>query len=670
MMLRYLRVFGTLALVLAVIISPVAPAYGQQQGTVQQQTGQQQTPPPKPEQTEPPPPSTPSKITDKSPSEYSGGKKAFPNMLLPYSELNIAAPDLSNSAHLQQFIQDGKLMLSLQDCVALALANNLDIAVQRYLPWIADTNILSALSGANTNLAFDPQFRGSTSFGNSSTPVSNPFLSGANSGLSAVTEHTDTANFSYTQGFYPGTSFSVTMNNTHLSSNSSAFTFNPSVQSTLTVAATQELLNGFGLLPNMRYILIARKNRSITDLQFQQLVITTITAVEDDYWNYVYTIKAIAVAQESVTAAQTLYDSNQKQEQIGTMAPLDVITAKAQVATATTQLIQAQTQKRQAEVVLLSVITKNPLAPNLSKIEIVPTDDTFIPNVVENIPLDAAVKEALTNRPDYRVYPINLDVDDINVRATHNALLPTFNVSGQYGWTGLAGHQTVSTGGATIPGEFVADLNDPIVNSAGTPVPNTFVGMPATTPIVSTTKITGLTDVFSQIGSNEFPSYLLGFSLIVPIRNRAAQAANIAAILQQREDTVQLQRQQNAVVVDVHTAQIQLEQARASLASAIQSTALEKESYEDEVKKLQLGTSSNLLVIQALNAYTTADGVEAQARVTLVEAKVNFDRAMGRLLNVNNIQISDHVRPSTLHNSPLIPGTRANGDLLTDGPVH
>ncbi|HUK30219.1 MAG TPA: TolC family protein, partial [Candidatus Acidoferrum sp.] len=665
----YMRVFGILALVLAVTISPVAPAFAQQQGTMQQGT-QQQTQAQPQQQTQPPPPAQPKKISDQDPSQYSHGKKAFPNMLLPYSELNIPQPDLNNTTDLQQFIHDGKLNLGLQDCVMLALENNLDIQVQRYLPWIADTSILSAKSGTGTNLAFDPIFRGNAQFGNSATPVSNPFLSGAQAGLSSITSHTDLADFSYNQGFYPGTSFTVTMNNTHQSSNSTAFTFNPSLQSTLTVAVTQELLNGFGILPNKRLILVAQNNRKISDLQFQQLVITTITSVEDDYWNYVFTIKQIAVAQQSLAAAQTLYDSNVKQEKIGTMAPLDVITAKAQVATANTQLIQAQTQKRQAEVVLLSVITKNPLAQGLSKLEIVPTDDTYIPDVVENVSLDDAVKEALASRPDYKQFPVTLNSDDITVRATHNGLLPTLNVTGQYGWTGLAGHQVQTTGGAVIPGEFVANLNDPVVNSSGVVIPNEFGGVPATTPVVQTTNITGLTDVFSQIGSNQFPSYLLAFSLIVPIRNRAAQANNIQAILQKREDTVQLQRQQNIVVVDVHTAQIQLEQARASLASAIQSTELEKESYEDEVKKLQLGTSSNLLVIQALNAYTAAGGVEAQARVTLVEAKVNFDRAMGRLLNVNNIQISDRMKKNTLSKDSLIPGTRANGDLVMDGSIH
>ncbi len=670
MMLKYMHVLGILALVLAVTISPVAPVYGQQMGQQQgQQTGQQQTQGQSQQQTQPPPPPEPKKITDEAPREYSKGKRPFPNMLAPYSALNVPMPNLSNSARLQQFIKDGKLSLSLQDCVALALENNLDIAVQTYLPWIADTNILSALSGSGTLLNFDPRFTGTTSFGNSSTPVSNPFLSGAQAGLTSVTSHTDTANFSYNQGFSPGTNFTVTMNNTHQTSNSSAFTFNPAISSTLTVTVTQALLNGFGILPNTRFIRIARNNRAISDLQFRQLVITTINAVEDDYWNYVFTIQSIAAAQESLQLAESLYENNKKQAEIGTMAPLDVTTAKAAVASAQTAVIQAQTAKRQAEVVLLSVITKNPLAQGLSNLEIVPTDNTFIPEVVEDIPLDQAVREALASRPDYKQFQITLDSDDINVRASHNNLLPTLNVTGQYGWAGLAGHQTLTTGGTVIPGLFVADLNNPIVNSAGTPTPNEFVGAPATTPLVTTTGITGLGDVFSQIGSNQFPSYLLAFNLVVPIRNRAAQAANIAAILQHREDTVNLQRQQNLIVVDVHQAQIQLEQARATLTSAISASELQQESLAAELKKLNLGASTQFNVLQDQSNLAAALNTEVQARVGLVVAKVNFDRALGRTLTVNNIQIADAGKASPLRDT-LIPGTHANGDLISDVPNH
>jgi outer membrane protein len=667
MMLRYMRMFGVLTLVVAVTISPVAPAYGQQVGPQQgQQTGQQQSQGQQQQQTQPPPPAQPKKITDQSQEEYSHGKKAAPNLLAPYSSLEIPMPNLANSAKLQQFIREGKLYLGLQDCVALALENNMDIQVQLYFPWISDTNILSALSGAGTPVSFDPRFTSATSMSHQNQPISNPFTSGAGAGVTAQTIHTVNQNFTYNQSFVTGTTFQVTEFNQRTSS-TAGNRLNPFVQSTLNVSIQQSLLNGFGLVPNTRFIKIARNNRQISDLQFQQLVITTITNVEDDYWSYVFTIKNIEVAQQSLKLAQTQFESNQKQEQIGTMAPLDVITAKAQVASATSALIQAQTARLQSEVVLLSVISKNPLAQGLSKLEIVPTDDTFIPQMVEDVPLDEAVREALTNRPDYKQFQITLNSDDINIRASRNALLPSLTAFGQYGWTGLAGIQTANVPGSIIPNLFVANLNSPVVTAGGVVVPGEFAGIPATTPSTSVTTITGLNDALYAIATNQFPSYVASLTLSVPIRNRSAQASNIAAILQQREDTAALQREQNVVVVDVHQAQIQLEQARAVLASAIQARELQQQSLDAENKKFLLGTSSTLLVIQVQNALSTAAGQEVQARVSLVEAKVNFDRALGRTLTGNNIQIADAGRSGPPRDT-LIPGTRANGDLLTDNP--
>jgi len=667
MMLRYMRVFGVLALVLAVTISPVAPVYGQQMGQQQgQQTGQQQSQAQQQQQTQPPPPES-KKITDLSEPEYSHGKKAFPNMLAPYSPMNIPMPNLSNSARLQQFIRDGKLYLSLQDCVALALENNMDIQVQLYFPWIADTNILSALSGAGTNLSFDPRFSSVTTVSHQNTPIANPFLAGA-AGVTAITQHSVTQNFTYNQSFVTGTTFQVTQNNSRVSSTAGNI-INPYVQSSLNVSIQQELLNGFGLVPNTRFIKINRNNKQISDLQFQQLVITTITNVEGDYWNYVFTIQNIGVAQQALASAQSLYEGNKKQEEIGTMAPLDVISAQAQVAAAQTQLIQAETARRQAEVVLLSVITKNPLAQGLSSLEIVPTDNTYIPEVVENVPLDQAVREALTDRPDYKQFQVTLDSDDINIRASRNAMLPTLNAFGQYGWTGLAGQKTTTIPGSVIPGEFIANLNSPIVNGSNVVIPGEFASTPATTPTTFVTTNTGLGDALDAIVTNQFPSYVAQLTLSVPIRNRAAQATNASALLQQREDMVNLQRQQNLIVVNVHQAQIQLEQARATLTSAISAHTFAQQSLDAENKKLQLGTSTPLLVIQAQNTATIAAGTEVQARVSLVVAKVNFDRALGRTLQVNNIQISDAGRPSPVHNS-LIPGTHANGDLVVDDPNH
>jgi outer membrane protein len=668
-MFRYIRTFGVLTLALAVTVGPVAPAFGQNQ----QQTpppNQAQVPPPAQPPTvtqggPPPAPPQPKKTSDAAPREYSHGNPAFPNLLAPYKPIKVPNPNMANSQHLSDFISNGKMSITVQDAIALALENSLDIEVERYVPWIAQANLLASMAGAGNpgGLSFDPTIGITGEVTQTESPVVNPLLSGTgtgSSGLSALGQHNVIANFSYNQGFVTGTNLTITQSNTRSSSTESANIFNPYVQSTMSVTITQSLLNGFGLAVNTRFIKIAHNTVKMDDLAFKNQVITTVTAVQNDYWQLVYAIQNIAVAQRSVAAAKELFDSNSKQAEIGTMAPLDVTTAKAQLATAQTNLINAQTARRQSEEILLAAITRNPLAATMQNFEIVPTDNTYIPEEVEKIPLDQALREALANRPDYQELVVNLDSDDLNIRATKNLLLPTLNVTGRYGWTGLAG--TEVSGGSAISGEFVADLNDPIVNASGTPIAGEYLSSPVFG--APSTSHSGLSTALNQVFTNQFPNYAAYFTLTVPIRNRAAQGASAAAILQQRQDLTNLQRQQNAIVVAIREAQIALEQARATLTSAIQSRELQDESLAAEIKKLNLGVSTSLNVITIQNTRDLAAGAEVQARVALVEAKVNFDNVMGRTFSANAITVADTKHPNTQFiRDAMIPGTHADGSL-------
>jgi hypothetical protein len=272
-----MRTVGIFTLALCVMLGPVAPAFAQAQ---QQQT---QTPPPTPPQApptkdqqaqQPPPvgqappaqvaqpatPSTPKKVDDKQPHEYSTGQPWFPHVLGPYTPMHIAMPNLTNSSGLQSFMRDGKLYLSLQDTIALALENDLDIAVARYNPLIADTNILSARSGLGTNYVFDPRLNVTAGITHSNTPVGNPFLTGAGAGATSVTSTVESLNFSYTQSFQTGTSISVAETNSHQTSTSGNL-FNPLDQSLMTLGVSQALLNGFGFANNRRFIEIARTQK-------------------------------------------------------------------------------------------------------------------------------------------------------------------------------------------------------------------------------------------------------------------------------------------------------------------------------------------------------------------------------------------------------------------------
>src|SRR6266436_2912885 len=227
---------------------------------------------------------------------YTRGPKFFPNLLAPYSPISIAAPGLTNSPRIDQLIHDGKLELSMQEAVELALENSMDIVVQRYNPWFADTGILKAKAGGfggvtpgaafggstanNPLLNFDPVITTTLSYDDRNIPVNNPLTSGTGTGLLALTAlvlHSSVYNFQYSQGFQTGTTFFTAWDNTRSSSSSAANLFNPSVQTSIFVGFQQQLLNGFGRAVNTRNIRIAKNNRKIADWAFTQQAITTVT---------------------------------------------------------------------------------------------------------------------------------------------------------------------------------------------------------------------------------------------------------------------------------------------------------------------------------------------------------------------------------------------------------
>jgi outer membrane protein TolC len=607
-------------------------------------------------------------VSDKVPGEhdYEFGKRWFPNIFDPYTPMHVPMPNLSNTPKIDQLIKDGKLSLSLQDAISLALENNMDIAVQRYNPWIAETAILrdraSSQSPNGPTLDFDPIYNLTAVLENSSTPIANPLLSGTGTGITgtgllALASHEAQINSTYTQGFDTGTSFQIFQDNTKLSQSPTASAFNPYIQSTLGISVTQYFLRGFGREVNDRFILIAKNSKVVSDYAFKYSVLTDITTVENDYWEVVFARRNVDVAQSTVTYAQRLLRDNKKQLEIGTMSPLDVTNAEANAASANTLLIQDQTVLLQDEATLLSVITKNPIAPNLLGVEIIPTDNTFIPEETESAPLDQLAKEALANRPDYQELLIGLKSDQINIHGANNELLPLLSLTGFATWTGLAGNLSVP--GAVVPNTYSADLTEPIVGANGLPT-GQFISQPVT--LASRTTSTGLTNALDALVTNQFPTYGAQLNFTLPIRNRAAQADAALAVLTQRQDLTRLQQTQNTIIIGIRNAQIALEQARASLTAAQAAYVLAQQSEAAEEKKLQFGTSSSELVVQQQELLAAAAGTDVRDEVNLVEAKVNFDAAMARTFAVNNVDVIS-AKNITSGSDTKIPGTTASGEL-------
>jgi outer membrane protein TolC len=643
-----------LAAILAVTLvgGPISPAFGQEAT---------QTPQAAPAKT-----STPVVPVSLGSAKYnySRAPRPIPNLFAPYSQIKIGEPGLTNSPRIDQLIQDGKLELSLQEAVELALENSMDIVVQRYNPWFADTGILKANAGgfggvtpgavfggssSNTPLLnYDPVITSTLTIDDRNVPVNNPLTSGTGTGLSSLarlTLHTSTFNTQYAQGFQTGTTFFTTFDNTRSSSTSAANLFNPSVQSSIFVGFQQQLLNGFGAV-NKRNIRIAKNNRKIADWAFTQQAITTVTNTITAYWELVFARENVKVQQQAVTVAEKLYNDNKKQLEIGTMAPLDVTRAESELATDHQNLIVAQTVQLQNQQILKNAVSKNPMAPNLVNVEIIPTELPSRPEAIEAASFEEAAKEAFAKRPELQEEALNLLNSDIDVKATRNALLPTATLSAQYGSVGLAGNQTQVLTSTTKTGLQ-------LINGAGTPI-DAFI--PVTVPTSTRVVSAGFGDALSSAFHNNFPDYQVSLNVQIPLRNRSAQADNQRSILGQRQLEATLQQFKNAALLDVRNTYIALTQGRAQVEAASKARELQQQTFDAEQKKYQLGASTVYLVIQTQRDLINAQGQEIRALANLEEAKANYERAVGRTLEVNRVTIAD-AKSGQAERETLIPGT-------------
>jgi outer membrane protein TolC len=521
----------------------------------------------------------------------------------------VPAIKLNNSPRLEQLVRSGNLYLSAQDVIALALENNLDIAVQRYGPFLSQEVLKRAeagglLRGVDAPLVAGPQsvstagisaassgLAGGGGIGSVGTVITgigpnppglDPVLvlqAGAghqttpetNTQLNATTELVDTYRYitaAYNQSFLTGTSVQLDFSESRTYLNSSTPLFNPYIQATLDFNVSQPLLQGFGFAVNNRYIKVAKNNLKVSDLLLKQQVSTTVAAVLNLYWDLVSFDEAVRIKQQALDAAQKLYEGNKKQVEIGAMAGIEVTRTGAAVSAAKEALLIAQSNVSQQEIVLKNALTRNAMANAwLDDVHVIPLDRIEVPKSDEIRPIQDLVQEALKNRPEMATANINVDSRKILLKGTRNNLLPTLQAFADVNNAGLAGPS-----------------NPLYQNCCGVPNPY-FLG--------------GTGTALGQIFGRDFPNYSAGISLNIPFRNRQAQADYVIDELQLRQTELGLQRQTNQVRVDVKTNLINLEQARARYETAVATRQLTEQNLDAEQKRFNYGVGSVALVIAA-----------------------------------------------------------------------
>src|SRR5579859_661595 len=616
----------------------------------------------------------------------------FPNPIAPYTSRHLPPPNLSNTARIDQLMHDGKLYLSLNDAIALALENNLDIAIARYNLNIADTDVLRARAGApilgvplgvvqntpgggvgglgtqvgsgtggttvgaagagagaagltSSTLglgpainSFDPIVTGTLQedhFSQRATSIFQGVLPGSN-----LAQNTGTVNFAYQQAFQWGTNLNVGFNNTRQTTNSFFSSTNPLLNSGFKATITQHLLQGLGFAPNTRFIRIAKNNRELSDVAFRLQITTTVDQIENMYWDLVYAYENLRVKQESLAFSQKTLSDTKKQVEIGSLAPIETVRAQSTVAADQQSLTVAQTNLQLQQLLMKNALSRTLHDPMLASAEVVPTSTMEVPANEQVQPTEELVNDALRHRPELVESRIQLHTQELSNKAVRSALLPTLDAFAYYGGAGIGGQQNPSN----------------ICGAPGNP------GFGCTSPTGPLFPTTGYGDTLNQLVNSSAPDKGVGLQLNIPLRNRAAQAVQIRSELEYRQSQMALQQTENRISIEVRNAQFGVEQNRASVASAQAAVDYAKQSLDAEQKKYQFGTSTTTAVLQNRSALATAESTLLSAMAAYEKSRVELDRAVGTLLDHDGINIDDASRGQVTH-LPNVPYVAPRKDL-------
>ena len=487
---------------------------------------------------------------------------------------------------LQDHVVDGKLVLSLDDSIRLALANNTDIHLDRYQIDLAEDNLQRVLT------PFDPLLTSSYSDQRTKSPTSTQ-LQGA-SILDTLTQETQ---IGYSQTFQTGTNFQGSFLADKSSTNSSFNFLNPSIATTLQFAVTQPLLRNFGLFPNRAPILIAQRNLKQAHASFLGEVNDIIQQIVGNYWNVVLARENLSVQQKSLDEAQKSYEHDKKALSLGALPPLDIYRSESQVALRRVGVIQAEYALKQAADQFRQGIGAD-IDPATRVVDLDLTDRPDPVGELPNVDIPTALARAIANRPELEAAHQALAADELSVRLAHNNLKPDLELSGFYSGNGLAGNQ-VGVGN------------------------------------------TGLGNTLSQSFRFIYPAYGATLSLSLPVRNHNAEANLADALVSRRHDQYQERQSDQNITLDVTTAVHALEAAKLGMEAAKVAVDLAKETLHADERKYELGTEQIFFVLDAQTQL-------AQAELNLIQSQVNFqlavtqvDHATGDLLEHHHVQVAE-----------------------------
>lgn len=592
----------------------------------------------------------------------------------PYRARTVAPVRLANSSRAEALMRAGNLYLSAQDVVALTIENNIDIEIQRYGPLLAQEVFrrakaggalrsvglgiaagpqsvsLQGVSTSGSNLSvggggvgsgggivtqlgpqiqsFDPTLTVLANFQHSTTPQSNTVLTGT----TAFVQDTRTFQTSYAQNFDFGLSGTLSYSTTRARVNSQFFALNPSTNGALSFQLTQNLLQGFGRAVNGRNIRVQNNNLKVSELQFKRQLITTVTSVLNLYWDFVSFAEDVKARRQAVETARLFLDETRKRVDLGALAEIEITRAESQSYAAQQDLVVAETNFLQQEMILKNALSRNGVSTaGLAGIHLVPLDRFNIPANDDARPAEDLVQEALQKRVEMEQARINLESNNVNLKGIKSSLKPTLQAFTSMTNNGLTGELTAL--GANNPG---------LIYLAG-----------------------GYGNLLGQIFRRNYPNYSAGFSLNIPLRNRAAQSDYATSMLEMRQNELDLKKNENQVRLDIHNAIVGLRQARARYEAAVKSRMLQEQTLDADRRKYELGASTPFQIVQDQRDLANAFSTETQAMANYTHARISYEQALGVTLDIYNVSVVEALEgrisapsnlPANLPQNPTVTG--------------
>lgn len=497
------------------------------------------------------------------------------------------------------FSQDaqGTLSLSLEECIVKALKDNLGVAIQVLGPEISSQGVSRAQEKYIPTLSLSASSR-------STENASYSYLDAAESLVDK------TQNFTFlnaSQALPTGGTFSLDFTGYKTATNRIGQTINPRYGTTLRFNFSQPLLRNFGFKMARREILVAANNLGVSEETLKKTLTDTVYNVESAYWNLVYSIDNLDVRRQSLQLAKDLLDKNQRSVEVGTLAPMEVLSARAEVATREADLIQAETQIASSEDQLKLLL--NIVGDEDKRITaLVPKDKpTYVQKTVD---LEEALATAIQNRTDLEITRIGLETEKLNLSYAKNQNLPDLSLSASFYSPGIDGTQIVYIG-------------NPLDGNIDYTVPG------------------GIGGALNQTYNLKYPNWNLGLTLSIPLANVFSKASLVQAKLNMRQAMLELENQKEQVYLEIKNAVRSVEANYKRILAYTTARQLAEQKLGAEEEKRRVGMSTNYMVLSYQRDLANARISELNAIVSYNISLASLERSMGTNLKTRNIKLSD-----------------------------